>query len=74
MKPIHTEEEYKIALQRAEELFDSKKGTSEGDELEVLLILIDKYEKLILIFPGFREPLGMKIGFEKFCFNNNFNV
>lgn len=35
--------------------------------------LIDKYEKLILIFPGFREPLGMKIGFEKFCFDNNFN-
>lgn len=29
--------------------------------------LIDKYQKLILIFPGFREPLGMKIGFEKFC-------
>lgn len=29
--------------------------------------LIDKYEKLILIFPGFREPLGMKIGFEIFC-------
>jgi len=26
-----------------------------------------KYEKLILIFPGFREPLGMKDGFEKFC-------
>ena len=23
--------------------------------------LIDKYQKLILIFPGFREPLGMKI-------------
>lgn len=45
MKPIHTEEEYETALVRAEELFDSKKGTSEGDELEVLLILIDKYEK-----------------------------
>ena len=29
--------------------------------------LIDKYQKLILIFPGFREPLGMKIGFEDFC-------
>lgn len=26
-----------------------------------------KYKKLILIFPGFREPLGMKDGFEKFC-------
>ena len=29
--------------------------------------LIDKYQKLILLFPGFREPVGMKIGFEKFC-------
>lgn len=29
--------------------------------------LLTKYEKLILIFPGFREPLGMKIGFENFC-------
>lgn len=28
---------------------------------------LDKYKKLIIIFPGFREPLGMKIGFEKFC-------
>lgn len=35
--------------------------------------LIDKYQKLILIFPGFREPLGMKIGFEKFCNDHNFN-
>lgn len=26
-----------------------------------------KYKKLILIFPGFREPIGMKEGFEKFC-------
>lgn len=28
---------------------------------------LNKYEKLIMIFPGFREPLGMKIGFENFC-------
>lgn len=26
-----------------------------------------KYKKIILIFPGYREPLGMKEGFEKFC-------
>lgn len=31
-----------------------------------------KYKKLILIFPGFREPLGMKIGFEAFCSENDF--
>ncbi|TPG44580.1 GntR family transcriptional regulator [Flavobacterium pectinovorum] len=33
---------------------------------------LNKYEKLILIFPGFREPLGMKLGFENFCTENNF--
>jgi DNA-binding transcriptional regulator YhcF (GntR family) len=44
------------------------------DIYEALLkgkFLLDKYEKLILIFPGFREPLGMKIGFEKFCLDFN---
>lgn len=28
---------------------------------------LKKYNNLILIFPGFREPLGMKQGFENFC-------
>ncbi|WP_413999901.1 GntR family transcriptional regulator [Flavobacterium sp. W1B] len=28
---------------------------------------LDKFKKLIIIFPGFREPLGMKEGFENFC-------
>ncbi len=28
---------------------------------------LKKYKKLIMIFPGFREPVGMKEGFEKFC-------
>ncbi|MFT5254212.1 MAG: DNA-binding transcriptional regulator YhcF (GntR family) [Flavobacteriales bacterium] len=34
---------------------------------------LNKYEKLILIFPGFREPLGMKIGFENFCKDHKFS-
>jgi len=33
---------------------------------------LTKYKNLVLIFPGFREPLGMKIGFEKFCKDNAF--
>ncbi len=33
---------------------------------------LSKYQKLIIIFPGFREPLGMKIGFENFCTDFNF--
>lgn len=28
---------------------------------------LEKYDKLILIFPGFREPVGMIEGFKKFC-------
>lgn len=32
---------------------------------------LEKYNKLILIFPGFREPMGMKTGFEDFCKENH---
>jgi len=32
-------------MERLETLFDAKKGTLKGDELEVLSLLIEKYEK-----------------------------
>ena len=44
IKPIHSEQEYKKALKRLKKIFDAKPGTREGDELEVLSILIEKYE------------------------------
>ncbi|SFU56200.1 substrate-binding protein-like domain-containing protein [Pustulibacterium marinum] len=28
---------------------------------------LDKYEKLVMIFPDFKQPPGMRIGFNKFC-------
>jgi DNA-binding transcriptional regulator YhcF (GntR family) len=28
---------------------------------------LNKYKKFIMIFPGFREPLAMKMGFENYC-------
>ena len=34
---------------------------------------LNKYVKLNMIFPGFREPVGMKIGFKKFCRDYGFN-
>jgi DNA-binding transcriptional regulator YhcF (GntR family) len=34
---------------------------------------LNKYKKLILIFPGFREPPGMKNGFEDYCKEFAFN-
>jgi len=42
--PIRNEKDYQNALNRLEEVFEAKKGTDEGDELEILSILIDRYE------------------------------
>ena len=44
IKPIKTEEDYHQAMQRLEFIFDASKGSPEGDELEILSILIEKYE------------------------------
>jgi len=45
IKVIKTETDYQEALERLEVIFDAKLGTAEGDELEVLSILIEQYEK-----------------------------
>lgn len=45
IKVIKTGIEYEEALERLEVIFDAKAGTVEGDELEVLSILIEQYEK-----------------------------
>ena len=44
IKPIKTEQDYEQTLERLEEIFDSKAGTKEGDELEILGMLIESYE------------------------------
>jgi HTH-type transcriptional regulator/antitoxin HigA len=44
LKPIKTNKDYQQALNRLESIFDSQKGSKEGDELEILGILIDQYE------------------------------
>lgn len=45
IKPIKTKKDYQAAMDRLEVIFDAKPRTPEGDELEVLGILIDKYEQ-----------------------------
>lgn len=44
IKLIKTESDYDQALVRLEKIFDAKLGSKEGDELEVLAYLIEKYE------------------------------
>jgi HTH-type transcriptional regulator / antitoxin HigA len=49
MKPkvIRTEADYAAALARVAAIFDAKPGTLKGDELEVWLVLVEKYEEAV---------------------------
>lgn len=56
IKPIKTKKDYQKALNRLEIIFDAKKGSHNGDELEILGILIEKYENEY--FPiAFPDPI-----------------
>jgi HTH-type transcriptional regulator/antitoxin HigA len=44
LKPIRTKAEYKAALHEIEALFDASDKTPEADRLEVLSMLVEKYE------------------------------
>ena len=44
IRPIKTEEDYEKALARLDEIFDAAPNTKEGDEAEILVLLIDTYE------------------------------
>ena len=44
IRPIRNEADYQKALVYLEVIFDAKRGTDEGDDLEILAMVIDKYE------------------------------
>ena len=69
LKPIKSKKDYQNALERLELIFDSKKGSAEGDELEILGILIEKYE--YEHFPiGFPDPIeAIKFRMEQMDYN-----
>ncbi len=56
LKLIKNKTDYQKALNRLELIFDAKPGTVQGDELDILSLLIDKYEQER--FPvGFPDPV-----------------
>jgi HTH-type transcriptional regulator/antitoxin HigA len=69
IKPIKTDKDYNQALERLEEIFDAKNGSPEGDELEVLGILVDQYENER--FPiGLPDPIeAIKFRMEQMGYN-----
>ena len=44
IKPVKTKKDYQNALNRLELIFDAKLDTKDGDELEILSLLVEKYE------------------------------
>ncbi len=44
IKPIKTEQDYENALERLSVIFDAKINSKEGDEAEILSLLIENYE------------------------------
>lgn len=71
IKPIKNEKDYNEALARLEIIFDSKPGTAESDELEVLGILIDQFENEH--FPiGLPDPIeAIKFRMEQLGYTQN---
>ncbi len=71
IKPIKTKKDYHAALNRLESIFDAKPGSSQGDELEILGILIDKYENEH--FPiDFPDPIeAIKFRMEQMGYNQS---
>jgi HTH-type transcriptional regulator/antitoxin HigA len=44
LKPIKNDRELNRALKRIDDLWGAKPGTPKGDELDVLMLLVEKYE------------------------------
>jgi HTH-type transcriptional regulator/antitoxin HigA len=63
IRPIKTKKEHKVAMKRLDELFDAKPGSAEGDELEVLSILIEHYEnkQLLVEYPDPIEAIKFRM-------------
>ena len=44
IRPIKTEQDYNDSIKRIEELWGAKKDTLQGDELDLLVTLVESYE------------------------------
>ena len=52
LKPIRSDRELDRALERIDELWGAKPGTPQGDELDVLMLLVEKYEEEHFAIPA----------------------
>jgi HTH-type transcriptional regulator/antitoxin HigA len=67
---IHFENDYQNDLKRIELLMDSSLGASNGDELEILSILVDAYEKKVFPIKNPDPIEALKFRMEQSGFSN----
>lgn len=48
-QPIKNDDELRVALLRVDEIWAAEKGTSDGDELDSLITLVNDYEDSLII-------------------------
>ena len=58
IRPIRSEDDYAEALSRVENLWGAEEGSDAGDELDVLIILIQRFEEERWPTPEVKNPLG----------------
>jgi HTH-type transcriptional regulator/antitoxin HigA len=51
IKPIRTSEDHTAALREIDALWGAPEGTPEGDKLDILATLVERYESLAYPFP-----------------------
>ena len=56
--PIHTKADYRAALQRIDAIWEAKPKSPEADELEVLSLLVEEYEKKHITMPDV-DPVSL---------------
>jgi len=64
---IKTEEDYQQALEQLSSLFDSKIGTSESDEADLLALLVDEYENNHYPIHWKTSKLTVRVDFQIKC-------
>ena len=57
IRPIHTDEDHRAALEAIDACWGAAEGSEEGDKLDLLLALVDLYEKK-------RWPIKVDDGFD----------
>lgn len=58
VNPIYTDEDHETALREIEQLWQAEPGTPEGDRLDILVTLVEAYEKEHFPIPA-PDPIDM---------------